>query len=323
MQTNRLIYPDICKFIAIFIVTCSHSAQAISGRTWTNFIGGTEIDIAFNMPLFMLMSGWFINLDKLRSTNTFIYLFSKFKRLIIPAISWYFIYCIFTTNTPTITNTLSFYWYLKALFICLGIIIVSAKLIKNDTLCFLLSTIFVILCPYTNILNINFMFPYIWAGYYLRKMIDCNNVGLIKTFSILSLIFGIVLSIYWTPSKSVYMSPFDILEFNMVMLYSYIYRFAIGLFLSVFIIYIIKKFSEKIPNSLASYGQYSLVIYTSSFVINGLLSKILNHFNIDTNEYLILDLLSISTCIIIIALTIQICKMAERNKIAKLLLLGE
>lgn len=323
MQANRLTYPDICKFIAIFIVTCSHSAQAISGSKWTNFLGGTEIDIAFNMPLFMLMSGWFLNLDKLRSINTFIYLFSKFKRLIIPAISWYFIYCIFTINIPTISSVLYFYWYLKALFICLGIIIVSAKLIKNDTLCFLISTIFVILCPHTNILKINFMFPYLWTGYYLRKMIDSDKVKLIKTISILSLISGVVLSIYWDSSKSVYMSPFDILEFNTQMLYSYIYRFAIGLFLSVFIIYVIKKFNEKIPNSLASYGQYSLVIYTSSFVFNGLLSKILNHFNIHTNEYLILDLLSILTCIIIIVLTISICKVAERNKTAKLLLMGE
>lgn len=37
---ERLIYPDICKAIAIFIVTCSHSAQEISGLTWTNFLGG-------------------------------------------------------------------------------------------------------------------------------------------------------------------------------------------------------------------------------------------------------------------------------------------
>lgn len=61
MMRNQigLKYPDACKFVAIFIVTCSHSAQAIQGGIWTNFFGGRAIDIAFNMPLFMLMSGWF------------------------------------------------------------------------------------------------------------------------------------------------------------------------------------------------------------------------------------------------------------------------
>ena len=66
---SRLAYPDICKFVAIFIVASSHCAQIVSGKTWNNFIGGSGLDVAFNMPLFMIISGWFINVDKLREAN--------------------------------------------------------------------------------------------------------------------------------------------------------------------------------------------------------------------------------------------------------------
>lgn len=82
---KRLTYPDICKFFAIFLVTWSHCAQCISGETWTNFIGGHQIDIAFNMPLFMIMSGWFINLEKTRNTPTLIFIKAKFRRLLVPS----------------------------------------------------------------------------------------------------------------------------------------------------------------------------------------------------------------------------------------------
>lgn len=63
---ERVYYIDTCKFLAIYLVTCSHCAQAISGEVWTNFLGGSEIDIAVNMPLFMVISGWFLDIDKLR-----------------------------------------------------------------------------------------------------------------------------------------------------------------------------------------------------------------------------------------------------------------
>jgi fucose 4-O-acetylase-like acetyltransferase len=120
---QRLVYPDICKFVAIFIVTCSHCAQCISGEIWTNFLGGSVIDIAFTMPLFMLLSGWFLNLEKYRSANITKFIIAKFKRLMIPAMSWYIIYCLLTNNKPSFNEALLFYWYLTSLFICLCIIL--------------------------------------------------------------------------------------------------------------------------------------------------------------------------------------------------------
>lgn len=39
----RLLYPDICKFLAIFLVTCSHCAQSIAGITYSYFFGGRTL----------------------------------------------------------------------------------------------------------------------------------------------------------------------------------------------------------------------------------------------------------------------------------------
>lgn len=168
-KQERFLYPDICKCIAIFLVTCSHCAQYISGQNWTNFAGGTYLDIAFNMPLFMLISGWFINIDRIRETKAKDYIISKAKRLLLPAIIWYAVLSI--VSHPS-TSVVSFYWYLTALFACLCIMMIFAKLIKNNKACILLSTAFVLLCPKMDYVNINFMFPFLWGGYFLEKYMN-------------------------------------------------------------------------------------------------------------------------------------------------------
>ena len=164
---SRLIYPDILKLLAIFLVTWSHSAQCVSGETWTNFFGGNQIDIAINMPLFMIISGWFINIDKIRSSKTGPFIFSKFKRLLIPSFCWYLIHQTLAFHLPSL-SIFTYYWYLNSLFICFCIIIVSAKLIKNNKMCIIVSTIVVILLPYSDFCHVNFMYPYLWGGICLK-----------------------------------------------------------------------------------------------------------------------------------------------------------
>ena len=136
-MTQRLLYPDICKFIAIFLVTWSHCAQCISGQTWPDFLFGRSIDIAFNMPLFMIISGWFINLERLRGTKGSTYLCKKARRLIIPALSWFIINILLINKNINLSGwgivwfikaTFNYYWYLTALFSCLTIIFFAAKL---------------------------------------------------------------------------------------------------------------------------------------------------------------------------------------------------
>ena len=102
----------------------------------------------------------------------------------------------------------------------------------------------------------------------------------------------------------------------------YLYRFVIGLSLSSVIIFLVKKNETKL-SVFAKYGQYSLVVYTGSFVLNGLMALLLNHIGFHTNQMFIIDILSILLCIIIFIIIVVFGNLCRKNKITKLLFLGE
>lgn len=313
---ERLLYPDICKCIAIFLVTCSHCAQYISGLNWTNFAGGTYLDIAFNMPLFMLISGWFINIDNIRETNIKDYVVSKAKRLLLPAITWY---AILSLVSHPARSVVSFYWYLTALFACLCIMMVFIKLIKNNTTCMLLSTAFVLMCPKMDFVHINFMLPFLWGGVIVRKLYESNSA---KWWFWGSLIIGVILALFWKPDYTVYRCPLNVLHINLKMVIVYLYRFSIGLTLSSAVIYLVMRF-EKRMSVLAKYGGYSLVVYTGSFVLNALLAIALDKIGYHTNQIILIDVLSMIASLTIYSLIVVLANLLRKYKLTRLLFLGE
>ena len=315
---ERLLYPDICKFLAIFLVTWAHCAQCVSGKIWTNFLGGMQLDIAFNMPMFMLISGWFIDPDKMRKSNIIEFITSKFKRLLIPSFVWYLINSALSLSKPGFA-ILTYYWYLNALFICLCVIMLFSKIFKKNTLCCLFSIAFIIAIPYSNISLLNFMLPFLWAGYGLRKIF---NTKWAKSFTIICCLIGFGLCLMWNKDYTVYRSPLNSLFIDKQMLFAYVYRFAIGFTLSTVIIYVIMK-SEKKLHSLAHLGTYSLVIYTASLAIIRCLTQIFNHLNIHTNEYIIIDLASLVLCLAIVWITILFTNYCRKHKMLRMLFLGE
>ena len=321
-MNNRLLYPDIIKFLAIFLVTWSHCAQVVSGQTWTNFMGGIELDLAINMPLFMIISGWFLNLDKIRKSKAIDYALQKFKRLIVPSVVWYFIHLFLSFKFPGL-SIFSYYWYLNGLFLCLCIIMLASKIIRNDIVCIIITLLLILLCPYTNFCHINFMLPFLWAGYGLRKVFESKNCVI---FVLISFIIGIVIFPYWNHDFTVYKAPFNSIKFNDYMLIAFLYRFIIGFCLSVPIIYLAYMF-EKCFAGIASYvadlGRYSLVIYTSSLAILGFVKRCLNLFDLHTNQYAIIDILSLLMCLAIIAITIMYSNLCRKNRTLKLMFLGE
>lgn len=319
MKKDRLLYPDICKFVAVFFVTWSHCAQRVSGMIWTNFLGGQQLDIAFIMPLFMLMSGWFINLDKMRIIHIGTYISSKFKRLIVPSFVWYIVLLILSHSLPDL-SIFSYYWYLNALFVCLCVIMICAKIIKSDLICCIVSTSLILLIPYSDFSHINFMIPFLWAGYGLRKI--CSTKYAPPLFSICFLV-GMCLCPFWNLNYSVYMSPFNSLNINLDMVLIMIYRFIIGFTLSAVIIYSIMKAETTWISKFSQFGSYSLVIYTSSLACLGFVSRMFNYLQLHTNRYGLIDVLSLFLCLFIIAITIRFANFCRKRKILRQLFLGE
>jgi fucose 4-O-acetylase-like acetyltransferase len=326
---KRLIYPDICKFIAIFLVTWSHCAQCIAGKTWTNLFGGTELDIAFNMPLFMMISGWFINPQKLRALKPQDYFLSKFKRLVIPSLVWYTLHLIIINKQLIFSSSAiywyfyawtNYFWYLNALFFCLLIIYFFSKVLRSDFYCCIISTTLVLACPISHIANINFMYPYIWAGYGVSRLFSNRNI---KSYISICFIIGLTLCLFWNHSFTVYERPLETLHINLNMITSYIYRFSIGFCISAVIIYIMKRYENTFLRNFASLGQYSLIIYTASIILLDIISTVLNNLQLHINQVIILDLLSLCLCIIIIYFIIIFAKICRKHRWLKLLLMGE
>ena len=80
MENKRLNYIDFAKVFAMFIVTIGHCAQSISGCTFPNLIITKDLFISIHMPIFMIASGFVLNLDKIRAEKTSNFIISKFKR---------------------------------------------------------------------------------------------------------------------------------------------------------------------------------------------------------------------------------------------------
>ena len=319
MHTERLFYIDICKFIAVFIVTWSHCAQRLSGMIWTNFLGGTQLDIAFSMPLFMMMSGWFINLEKMRSARFYDYMFQKFKRLIVPSFAWYVVHQILLFNSLDL-SILTYYWYLNALFLCLCIIMICSKNTENTLICSLVSNAIVLVLPYSDFSHINFMMPFLWAGYGFRRLCKLKYAPCII---IVCLIIGLFLCLFWNHQYTVYYSPFNILYLDRKMFLIMVYRLIIGFMLSAVIIYSMSKVEKTWINGLKNYGVFSLVIYTFSLVFLDSISVVFNHLHVHINRSGIIDVLSLFLCVFVVLVSILIGKYCSKYKLLSSLFLGE
>jgi hypothetical protein len=101
------------------------------------------------------------------------------------------------------------------------------------------------------------------------------------------------------------------------------FRFIIGFTLSAVIIYLIFKTEKTWISHLSQFGSYSLVIYTSSLVLLAFFLRVFDYFNIHTNRYFIIDVLSLLLCTFIIFIAIKFADLCRKKKILQLLFLGE
>ncbi len=162
-MVTRNAYIDFCKFISMFVVTWEHFAQGFSHSVFPNFFGGHWFGIAFCMPLFFVCSGWFVDFGKIKKQSLMTLFKTKFIRLVIPAVSFYLVYCLLLFKIPNPYHALTFYWYLTCLFACHVVIAITAKFIPRVSSVFLV-LVLVFIVPYSDFLKINFMLPFLLGG---------------------------------------------------------------------------------------------------------------------------------------------------------------
>lgn len=295
----------------MFIVTIGHCAQSLSGSTFPELVITKDLFISIHMPIFMIASGFVLNFNKIRTEKFLTYITSKFKRLITPLIFWYLIHCIIATKMPNIYDMFVTYWYLYALFMSLLAIKILTLFITNDNIVTIIGLCLISLLPFTEYGHLNYMFPFIIIGFYLKRTIKHLNIRISTTM----LIAYAILYYFWDISNSVYIAPFNILEFDISMLFSFLFRLTIGTIGAISFIGIFKHFDNSTFIKIMSrFGKYTLIFYTMTNVINLFIKRIFIYFNLQINDMIILDISSIIFALLSLWFIYLFARRIESNK---------
>lgn len=304
-------YIDICKVIAMFFVTWAHCAQQISGMMFPKLLLSKDSFISFNMAMFMIASGLVMNISKMHTTFFVNYFCSKVLRLLLPMTVWYLLLTI--AIYPKRLDYWDAFWYLSAMFICLITIKMFAQVITSTCIICFSSILFLSIIPFPMFERSCYMIPFLWVGYALRFYI--NRID-IKMVLIMVALYSF-LYYFWDVRYSIYISPFHICEIGVNTILSLLYRFLIGAIGGVAIISLIRIVVEircfKLIKSIAKYGQYTLVFYTMSFVLNAFLARLMWHVGVYLTIPGLLDITSFIISFLMMVLMYRFQKSIENN----------
>ena len=320
---QRLDYLDFCKVLAIFFVTLAHCAQQISGNKFPDLLMSKDSFISINMAVFMVSSGFVMNIEKMKATQTAEYLKDKIIRLLIPMTVWYMIMCVVSSHVPRFGTYWSIYWYLGAMFVCLSTIKVFTIFVPNIFVVALLSTTLLSCIPMISLERSCYMIPFLWIGYVLRRFIDKITIPV----AIVLFCLYAILYYYWDIDYSIYVSPFHVWDISSYSVFTLLFRLLIGMVGSIAVIVgakvLISHDAFKWMKWVAKFGPYTLVFYTMSFVMNALLARMLRHINVYINTPGILDIIAIIVTAIMILMMYYFQLLIKKNRWLRLFLMGE
>lgn len=90
MSKERVLYWDVIKAFAIFMVVWGHSIQFLQPnqvRMWDSF--AERLIVSVHMPLFMMVSGYFARAIYRKSVKENVV--QKAKQLLLPSVSTFFV----------------------------------------------------------------------------------------------------------------------------------------------------------------------------------------------------------------------------------------
>lgn len=340
---KRILYWDLIKFFAIFLVVYGHVIQylnPVNRILWDSVI--ESCIFSFHMPLFMIVSGYFARSLFKKDIKEIIK--NKFVQLVLTSVTTYFItgvILIFLRHTPVfegfkilLGKCITSYWFLKALFIFYVLTSALYLISKKNKLLAILSALLLLLLP-TNILDYVHcisMYPYFIVGLLLYKYekIFFHNKKLIV---IVSALIYLMLSYFYHPRE--YNMYNHLFSWNAEYLYLYVIRFIIGISASFVCIILIRKIctmfnGHKTINFLAKIGTCTLGIYifqqnfTVPLTYIMELVRSINPFRNTLWEFIYFDyIFCFILTITITAVCTIIVLVLRKTKYLRLILLGE
>ena len=331
---TRIPYLDLLKFFAIACVILGHSVEQTTGNDfWTNPIW--QFIYSYHMPLFMLLCGYFFSSSLKLKLSTL--LKKKFIQLLLPAITGYIISVLFVLITdynpcPELINLnlkgfIDAFWFLKCVFLCYVIAYLALKLLKDNILAAIMTSILFSILPYGDTVSVNFLLPMFWIGYFCKEKISFLTQYRKGLFAFFSLLF-IAMQWGWSGNLTVYVQPIDFFnfmtgEFNASNFYITVYRLLIGIagsmtfFLLAPVAYQYTR-SFRITQTFNHVGKCTLGIYIiQTFLLECLLHAL--GFYVTTAQSLFVGpLIAIAE----LTLCYQTVLLIKKNRYAQLLLLG-
>lgn len=177
-DNKRITFLDITKCFAIFCVILGHVIQQTFPGDPYHDSWLFQFIYSFHMPLFMVVSGYFM--EKAFAMSPLYFLKRRSIQLLLPTLTFSILFILFHNiiyTRFTDKDSINFFaylsggwmWFLKYLFICAVIAYASKKIFRNDILAASLPTILLIILTRTTIFR---LLPFLWLGYFLHKYND-------------------------------------------------------------------------------------------------------------------------------------------------------
>lgn len=295
---ERVIYVDLLKVFAIFLVVWGHCMQHLSEvPTSTNAV--FLWISSFHMPLFMSLAGLFAERTFNRPFKD--YLSKRSKQLLLPWISWSLILLtvIFLLDGKrSISDVIRLFfnslWFLKSLFICGILALIGFKPNRNRVFWIIVSFI---LSQILLVWNVSTMYPCFLFGILCSKNME-RLLRNSKTIAIISGIMFFGLSIIAANSPSFWMRDLGIRamlidgQMSISDMFTLILSVALRRYAQVLLgcigaLFFISLFSFLFSNrknslgkSMARFGQFTLGVYViQTLIVETLMPRL---FNVDS-----------------------------------------
>lgn len=236
MQTKRIVYIDWLKAFAIFLVLLGHSVEELStaGRSNNLF----RFIYSFHMPLFMMLSGFF--LAKSLDNGIKHLLITRSRQLLLPVLSFSVMIFAVSLLVPSLelTDGLGFFgyltgmdmWFMKYLFVCTLIAYLSDRIFRIRALAATIPSFLLVSISRVGMFRIH---PFLWMGYYIHKYEKTVSRHL-KWLLLVTFVGFVLLYLFWD-------TKYDLPHYRLVTIkhgifFSWynlgvvIYRFAVGAF---------------------------------------------------------------------------------------------
>ena len=322
MPKQRLVYIDLAKLVAIYLVVLGH----VIVRSFADEPYGDALYVSiytFHMPLFMMMSGFFASsVLKLDFCGL---LRKRLVQLLLPAVSCTVIclaYFFFTSDTVDCrTEIIGNSWFLKTLFLCNVTFWLVKRVKLPDVALFLGSWLIILLIPHSYSLQYNWMYPFFWMGYFLRKhdWVLEKYCGKIAVCSIL--LFAVCLTLKFAGHYNIDLLP--TLDMPVSQLILLLFKFILGGVGSVMVIALCRLICSRprpFLERLAYFGRYTLGIYvTQSFLVVNVFHDIMP---ITCANTLLRDLVAILLSVVFTIMCVLVIRVLARVKLLDIVLYG-